>query len=111
MTLKAAAMAAALALPFGASSRSDGCRRTGCCGLRQAASWSSSARYRCCWSCTCSCWQCRQTGYTFPVFWQLVLPIVLCSSALLAEVFRAGVLALDSGQSEAGYAIGLRRRQ
>ena len=52
-----------------------------------------------------------RTGYTFPVFWQLVIPIVLCSSASLAEVFRAGVLALDSGQSEAAYALGMRRRQ
>lgn len=52
-----------------------------------------------------------KTGYTFPVFWQLVLPVVLCSSALLAEIFRAGILALDKGQSEAASAIGLRRWQ
>ena len=52
-----------------------------------------------------------RAGYTFPVFWELVIPIVLCTSALLAEIFRAGVLALDSGQSEAAYAIGMRRRQ
>ncbi len=52
-----------------------------------------------------------RAGYTFPVFWELVVPIVLCSSAILAEVFRAGVLALDSGQSEAAYALGMRRRQ
>jgi glutamate transport system permease protein len=52
-----------------------------------------------------------KTGYTFPVFWQLVLPVVLCSSALLAEIFRAGILALDRGQFEAASAIGLRRRQ
>jgi glutamate transport system permease protein len=43
-----------------------------------------------------------------PVFWKLVVPIVLVSSATIAEVFRAGVLALDPGQSEAGAAIGLR---
>lgn len=52
-----------------------------------------------------------RTGYTFPVFWELVIPIVLCSAAVLAEVFRAGVMALDSGQAEAAYAIGMRRRQ
>lgn len=52
-----------------------------------------------------------RAGYTFPVFWELVIPIVLCSSALLAEIFRAGVLALDSGQSEAAYALGMKRRQ
>jgi glutamate transport system permease protein len=52
-----------------------------------------------------------RAGYTFPVFWELVIPIVLCTSALFAEIFRAGVLALDTGQSEAGYALGLKRRQ
>ncbi|MEW1862177.1 amino acid ABC transporter permease [Streptomyces sp. NBC_00669] len=52
-----------------------------------------------------------RAGYTFPVFWELVIPVVLCTSALLAEIFRAGVLALDRGQSEAGYALGMRRRQ
>jgi glutamate transport system permease protein len=43
-----------------------------------------------------------------PVFWKLVVPIVLVSSATVAEVFRAGVLALDPGQAEAAAAIGLR---
>src|SRR5699024_4976078 len=40
-------------------------------------------------------------------FWQLVLPISLCASAVIAEVFRAGVLALPRGQTEAGLSIGL----
>jgi glutamate transport system permease protein len=44
----------------------------------------------------------------FPIFWKLVIPIVMVSSASMAEVFRAGVLALDRGQSEAASAIGLR---
>jgi glutamate transport system permease protein len=43
-----------------------------------------------------------------PIFWKLVIPIVMVSSASLAEVFRAGVLALDPGQGEAASAIGLR---
>lgn len=47
-------------------------------------------------------------GINLPVFWKLVVPIVMVSSAVIAEVFRAGVLALDSGQSEAASAIGLR---
>jgi glutamate transport system permease protein len=46
-------------------------------------------------------------GLTLPVFWQLVLPIVVGSSASVAEVFRAGVLALDPGQTEAARALGL----
>jgi glutamate transport system permease protein len=43
-----------------------------------------------------------------PIFWKLVVPIVMVSAASLAEVFRAGVLALDAGQGEAAAAIGLR---
>jgi glutamate transport system permease protein len=44
----------------------------------------------------------------FPIFWKLVIPIVMVSSASMAEVFRAGVRALDPGQGEAAAAIGLR---
>lgn len=36
-----------------------------------------------------------------------MIPIGLCSAATVAEVFRAGVLALPGGQAEAGAAIGL----
>lgn len=46
-------------------------------------------------------------GLTLPIFWQLVVPIVLTMSASIAEVFRAGVLALPPGQSEAAFALGL----
>jgi glutamate transport system permease protein len=42
-----------------------------------------------------------------PIFWKLVTPIVLVNVAILAEVFRAGIRALDRGQSEAASAIGL----
>ncbi|CAM2755508.1 amino acid ABC transporter permease [Actinomyces slackii] len=51
------------------------------------------------------------TGYTFPVIWMLVIPIIMCSSATTAEVFRSGVRALDAGQSEAAEALGLSRGQ
>jgi glutamate transport system permease protein len=43
-----------------------------------------------------------------PIFWKLVIPIVMVSSAVIAEVFRAGVKALDRGQTEAAQAIGMR---
>ena len=46
-------------------------------------------------------------GPTLPSFWMLVIPIVMCTSATTAEVFRSGVLALDRGQSEAATALGL----
>jgi glutamate transport system permease protein len=43
--------------------------------------------------------------------WKLVIPIALCAAATIAEVFRAGILALPKGQSEAGEAIGLTESQ
>jgi glutamate transport system permease protein len=49
------------------------------------------------------------TGLRVPLFWQLVWPIVLTNSAALAEIFRAGVLAVDRGQSDAAFSLGLRR--
>ncbi|MEA4945428.1 MAG: amino acid ABC transporter permease [Propionicimonas sp.] len=48
-----------------------------------------------------------QYGLNPDLFWKLVIPIGLCSAATVAEVFRAGVLALPKGQSEAGAVIGL----
>jgi glutamate transport system permease protein len=46
-------------------------------------------------------------GVNLPIFWKLVVPIAMVNAAVLAEVFRAGVRALDRGQSEAASAIGL----
>ena len=51
------------------------------------------------------------TGVTLSALWLLVIPIVMCTSATTAEVFRSGVLALDRGQSEAATALGLSRGQ
>lgn len=46
-------------------------------------------------------------GVDLPAFWYLVLGLVLYNSAVLAEIFRAGILSLDRGQSEAAYALGM----
>jgi glutamate transport system permease protein len=46
-------------------------------------------------------------GFNPGLFWKLVVPIAVCAAATIAEVFRAGVLALPKGQSEAGAAVGL----
>lgn len=46
-----------------------------------------------------------------PVFWMLVVPMILVSSASTAEVFRAGILAVDKGQSEAALSLGMTDRQ
>jgi glutamate transport system permease protein len=42
-----------------------------------------------------------------PAFWYVVFGLVLYNSAVLAEIFRAGILSLDRGQSEAASALGL----
>lgn len=47
-------------------------------------------------------------GINLPILWKLVVPIVLVNVAVLAEVFRAGILAVDRGQFEAAAALGLR---
>ena len=44
-------------------------------------------------------------------FWALVTGLTLYNGAVLAEVFRAGINALPKGQSEAAYAIGMRKSQ
>jgi glutamate transport system permease protein len=44
-------------------------------------------------------------------FGALVLGLTLYNGAVLAEVFRAGIGSVPRGQSEAGYALGLRKYQ
>jgi glutamate transport system permease protein len=44
-------------------------------------------------------------------FWSLVLALTLYNGSVLAEVFRAGINAVPTGQSEASYAIGMRKNQ
>jgi len=46
---------------------------------------------------------------TMPAFVAVVIGLVLYNGSVLAEVFRAGVYAVPKGQSEAAYAIGLRK--
>jgi glutamate transport system permease protein len=50
-------------------------------------------------------------GVTISTFWALVGGLTLYNSAVLGEIFRAGILSLPWGQTEAAYAIGLRRGQ
>ncbi|MDO5661545.1 MAG: amino acid ABC transporter permease [Brachybacterium sp.] len=46
-----------------------------------------------------------------PPLWMLVVPMILVSSATTAEIFRAGIKAVDRGQDEAARALGLTRAQ
>lgn len=49
--------------------------------------------------------------FTSNPLWALVIGLTLYNGAVQAEIFRAGVRAVPKGQSEAGYAIGLRKTQ
>jgi len=51
------------------------------------------------------------TQQPMSIFWAVVIGLTLYNGSVLAEAFRAGVRAVPSGQSEAGYAIGLRKSQ
>ncbi|QNN52256.1 amino acid ABC transporter permease [Nocardioides mesophilus] len=50
-------------------------------------------------------------GLGLGLYWSLVLALTLYNGSVLAEVFRAGMLAVPQGQSEAAYAIGMRKNQ
>lgn len=44
-------------------------------------------------------------------YWSLVFALTLYNGSVLAEVFRAGINAVPRGQSEAAYAVGMRKSQ
>ncbi len=46
-------------------------------------------------------------GLDLQAFWYLVFGLVAYNSAVLAEIFRAGILSLDKGQSEAASSLGM----
>ena len=51
------------------------------------------------------------TGGGIGSYWSVVVGLTLYNGAVLAEVFRAGVLAVPPGQAEAAYALGMRKTQ
>ena len=50
-------------------------------------------------------------GSTLGSYWSLVIGLMLYNGSVLAEIFRAGILAVPRGQSEAAYAIGMVKSQ
>jgi glutamate transport system permease protein len=48
-------------------------------------------------------------GIRMESYWAVVIALIAYNGSVLAEVIRAGVESLPRGQSEAGYAIGLRK--
>jgi len=53
----------------------------------------------------------RTFGINISAFWAVVIGLMLYNGSVLAEIFRAGVLALPRGQSEAAYGLGMRKSQ
>ncbi len=51
------------------------------------------------------------TGGGIGSLWSVIIGLALYNGAVLAEIFRAGINALPSGQGEAAYAIGMRKSQ
>lgn len=51
------------------------------------------------------------TEQPMSIFWSVVIGLTLYNGSVLAEAFRAGVRSVPRGQSEAGYAIGMRKSQ
>jgi glutamate transport system permease protein len=50
-------------------------------------------------------------GLNLPLLWKLALPLTIANAAAFAEIFRAGILSLPSGQSEAALSLGMTRAQ
>ncbi|MGY1620557.1 amino acid ABC transporter permease [Geodermatophilus sp. SYSU D00691] len=50
-------------------------------------------------------------GVPMTAFRALVLGLTLYNMAVLAEIFRAGILSVDRGQQEAAFALGMRKTQ
>ena len=46
-------------------------------------------------------------GFDFSVFWFVALGLTVYNGAVLGEIFRAGILSLDRGQTEAAYSLGM----
>lgn len=48
-----------------------------------------------------------QIGIKFDIFWSAVIALTIFESAMLSEIFRAGLNAMPKGQMEAGLSTGL----
>ncbi|WP_435795956.1 amino acid ABC transporter permease [Micromonospora taraxaci] len=52
-----------------------------------------------------------QYGWSIDKLWALVIGLVLYNGSVLAEIFRAGINAVPYGQTEGAYAVGMRKNQ
>jgi len=56
-------------------------------------------------------WMPALTVRNFDLTWRAIIALMICYSAFLAEIFRAGIEAVQPGQIEAARALGLSRGQ
>ena len=56
-------------------------------------------------------WYALGIGNPSSSYWAVVIALTLYNGSVLAEVFRAGINAVPTGQSEAAYALGMRKTQ
>ncbi|HEY9011101.1 MAG TPA: amino acid ABC transporter permease [Devosia sp.] len=56
-------------------------------------------------------WLPRMTVRDFDFTWRAIVALTICYSSFIAEIFRAGIEAVDEGQIEAARALGLKRGQ
>lgn len=52
-----------------------------------------------------------ELGVDLPIMWYVVIGLTAYNAVVIAEIVRAGILALPAGQTEASYAVGLTRWQ
>jgi len=55
-------------------------------------------------------WLPRMTVRDFDFTWRAIVALTICYSSFIAEIFRAGIEAVDEGQIEAARALGLKPR-
>lgn len=56
-------------------------------------------------------WLPRMTMRDFDFTWRAIVALTVCYSSFIAEIFRAGIEAVNEGQIEAARALGLKRSQ
>lgn len=56
-------------------------------------------------------WMGKLSIRSFDLTWRAIFALTVCYSAFIAEIFRAGIEAVDGGQIEAAKALGLSRRR
>ncbi|MGH9148715.1 MAG: amino acid ABC transporter permease, partial [Acidimicrobiales bacterium] len=106
-TLKVAGLAMALAVPFGALLALGRLARNGPVRWVTGAYVELFRAFPLLLLILYSGFVLRNQGLELATIWYLVGALVAYNGAVLGEIFRAGILSLERGQTEAAYSIGL----